>query len=348
MTEGPLLESALPIKILMICGAWPPEPCGVGDNTASLSTALAAENFEIIRFKPKTRLFDFGALLAEIKKLRPDIVHIQYPSEGYERSLIPLLLPIVLRQPCVITIHEYGIYRFRRLRFFPFTFAKALIFTNEFEFKRFKAEIHLTPSNTSIVPIGSAIPIGSGAVRRVPGSVCYFGLIVPGKGIEDFLQLARLLSGHPFSFSFIGAVQYHRKAYAEDIVRELESLGVAVHLQKSAEDVAQLLSASTYAYLPFIDGASEKRSSLLAVLVNGVRVLTPHGPTTSEALRQATLDAQSPEAAASLLIALENAGQTVPSAPGADPHQAIRERFSWSGIVRSHRKIYAALLSAGH
>jgi len=253
-----------------------------------------------------------------------------------------------LKQPCVVTIHEYGLYRFRQLRFFPFIFAKALIFTNEFEFKRFKSEIRLTPSKTSVVPIGSAIPIGSGAVRRMPRSVCYFGLIVPGKGIEHFLQLARLLSGHPFSFSFIGAIQHQRKAYAEDIVRELENLGVAVHLQKSADDVAQVLSASTYAYLPFIDGASEKRSSLLAVLVNGVRVLTPHGATTSEALRQATLDAQTPEAAASCLIALENPGQTVPSVPGSNAHQAIRERFSWSGIAKSHWKVYADLLGAGH
>jgi glycosyltransferase involved in cell wall biosynthesis len=345
LTDTPIINTGLrALKILMVSGAWPPERCGVADYTATLSAALAVENLDVIPFKPKTRLLDFNAVLAQIKQIDPHIVHIQYPSEGYGRSINPLLLPLVSQRPCVVTLHEYGIYRVRQPRFFPFSFATALIFTNEVEFRRFKAEIRLTPSRTCIIPIGSNIPVGPDAVLRVPRSVCYFGLILPGKGIEKYLQLARLLQGHPFSFALIGAFQDRYRTFAQDITRELESLGATVHLQRSPDDVAQLLKATTYAYLPFLDGASEKRGSLLAALVNGVRILTPHGAATSEALRQVTLDAQDPEAAASTLLALESTGQTSYTDIDSDADQAIRQRFNWTNIARSYRQIYDDVL----
>jgi glycosyltransferase involved in cell wall biosynthesis len=335
-----------PLKILMVSGAWPPDPCGVGDNTASLSTALEAENLEIVRFKPTTRLRQFRALLSQIKAAGPDIVHIQYPSEGYGRSLNPLLLPICLPIPCVVTIHEYGMYNVRRPRFLPFSFAKALIFTNEFEFRRFKSEIRIMPSMTSIIPIGSAIPVGADSIARLPASVCYFGLIGPGKNIEKFVQLARILQGHAFSFLLIGAFQSRNKTYAEDVTRELESLGAVVHLQKSSDEVAALLRTAAYAYLPFVDGASEKRSSLLAALVNGVRVITPHSAETSTALRRVTLDAQEPEAAAAILMASEDAALRLHADSDSNADQAVRQRFNWSNIARSYRKIYDDVLAA--
>ncbi len=106
--------------------------CGVGDYTAKLAQALAytadttvavlvdiaasqtdaaAPSLEILPIAHGWTFSDLPAILRTVRKWRPDIIHMQYPGQGYGAHKLPWLLPsilaIVLRKPIVQTWHEY-------------------------------------------------------------------------------------------------------------------------------------------------------------------------------------------------------------------------------------------------
>src|SRR4051812_48654319 len=145
--------------------------------------------------------------LDRVMKSRFDIVHVQYPTAGFGRSLGPQALSLLQR--CVITIHEASQRHFlRRLALLPFTIRPLhLIFTSIYEQEFVTARAPWTAQNTSIIPVGSSIPVGA-PTSRTPIEIVHFGLILPGKGLEDVLQLALLIkrAGLPLTVNIIGRV----------------------------------------------------------------------------------------------------------------------------------------------
>ena len=122
----------------------------------------------------------------------------------------------------------------------------------------------------------------SGPLRERPAArVVYFGQIRPNKGLEQFLELANrsIASKRPFKFKIMGSVPGAHQGYMRSL-RSACSPAVDWALDLSFADVAETLAASFAAYLPFPDGASERRGSLLAALANGLPVLSTFGSAT--------------------------------------------------------------------
>jgi glycosyltransferase involved in cell wall biosynthesis len=325
--------------VVLVSGAWPPTRCGVGDYTERLTESLAAGGIDVIRFGAEIDFgtWNAGRIARRLAAIQPDLVHLQYPTVGYGRSLTPAAIPLLVRGvPHVVTIHEFSSFRYYKLPWFgSFCFADTLIFTTDSEREIFYRRMWLKPARTEIVPIGSNIPVGPN-ISRVPGTVGYFGLLMPVKGIEAFLALAELSKDTDLRFALIGAIPSGFEAYGRRIVEQATSMGIELHLEQTPEQVAERLKSLSYCYLAFPEGVTEKRGSVLAALVNGAMVLTPHGPDTPDWLRSATIDTPSPEAAARYLL-------DRPTPPLHDKFERIRDRIDWRTIAARHVEIYMSV-----
>jgi len=163
--------------------------------------------------------------------------------------------------------------------------------------------------------------------------------------LEDVLQFARTVQAQRLSLTvrIVGSPQAGDGEYLRSIQRLANGLPVIWDLNLPASAVAERLAAATVAYLPFPDGASEKRASLLAAMANGVPVLTTRGATTPDALDGSVRFCSGPSDAINVTKNL----LTTPRQMKELSANAMRyaQRFSWESIAESHIVIYRQLLS---
>jgi glycosyltransferase involved in cell wall biosynthesis len=127
-------------KVVVLCGSFPPMPCGVGDSAYELARELASMGVDIEAvcdvaadsdgpFPVHAEVEHWGfwrmkKLVRTIESLEPDILHIHYPSKAYGSGLGVPYLPMVLRSrrwkfKIVATLHEFRLsHRLRRLASF--------------------------------------------------------------------------------------------------------------------------------------------------------------------------------------------------------------------------------------
>ncbi|MGN6459717.1 MAG: hypothetical protein ACTHLY_00795 [Pseudolabrys sp.] len=334
--------------VLMVSGSWPPEACGVGDYTERLCRELEASGISVNRFSDPglSRPYSPG-VIKSAANADCDLVHIQYPTAGYGRSYTPAALPLALRdKPVVVTLHEYSIFRwYRRAWFAPYARrGAARIFTTDEERRLFERRFPRRAGLDETIEIASNIPVALPRPERDRTRVVSFGLIAPNKGIEDFLTLAEHAHAarSPFSFEVIGAVQERHRAYADAVRQRGSAAGVTFAINIPDDAVAQRLAGAGYAYLPFPDGASGKRGTLAAALINKLVVITRHSAITPPWISAATFHARDAEETFSLLNMLstdENAWDAAVRKGGA-----AETRYRWDGIARRHAALYDLLL----
>lgn len=245
---------------------------------------------------------------AAIEEFQPDLLHLQYQTGMYGMHPAIAILPTWLSRmasaqsrrgfPFVTTFHD--------LRH-PYLFPKAgplracvtrhlarastrSIATNGAD----AALLRRWRANSALIPIGSNIPVAAvreaGAIRAryaVPAGAILlttFGLMNRSKGIETAIEALALLrrEGTEAYLLLIGAgagVNDPTNRMTEDAVdRQCEAMGLTAFVRKTgrlpAAAVAAALAASDVCLLPYHDGASPRRGSLLAALAQGIPVVT--------------------------------------------------------------------------
>jgi glycosyltransferase involved in cell wall biosynthesis len=248
--------------------------------------------------------------------------------------------------PIFITLHEF-IYTHLLRRASCLSFAlrsKAMLFTTEYERRAFSAWFPWTKGKSTIIPIGSNIPLAEEVEDRDPLGVFYFGLIRPDKGLEEFVELAKLArdTNRPYRFEIVGATHPRFDLYYKSLKQSAEGLPITWHLDLPAEQVAMRLASLRFAYMPYPDGASERRASLLAALGNGAVVITTQVLQTTDELSAVVRFASDPSQALSLLDRLaSDAEQTdILSITG----RKYASQFSWRSIAQAHRRLYEQIL----
>ncbi|WP_213217698.1 hypothetical protein [Roseibium polysiphoniae] len=339
------------MKIAMICGSWPPERCGIADYTELLCQHLENQGAQVVRIaQDNWGIKSLPAFRRDLRKVNADVYHVQYPAVGYKRSLLPALTPYLCGgSPCVVTLHEYEIFKaYRRLWFAPYARkASARIFSRQAELAAFAKAFPARIGQDLTLPIGSNIPKADAAPSRYPGSVVFFGLFWPGKGLEEYLSFVQILreSGDTSrQISIVGAPAKGQEQFAEQVRRAAKTHSIKLHENLPASSVAQSLAAHEFAYLPFPEGADERRGTLAAALVNGCRVITPHRDGTPDWLAEATQNAKTPRAAAALLAAAKSAARP-DERPYAGSIQAAAKQYDWSSIAVKHLALYRDALT---
>jgi glycosyltransferase involved in cell wall biosynthesis len=371
------------MRIGMITGEYPPMQGGIGAFTRILAGEMAAQGHELfvlsrkgaqsddprVHLQPSVQQWGLGSLRdarrwAQVTRL--DIMNIQYQTAAYSMSPYIHFLPEAIHPiPVVTTFHD--------LRF-PYLFPKAGALRNWIVKRLANASDDVITTNIedarelhrvcAIIPIGSNIPkiehtdlqTWRSKAGAKPGDflIVFFGLINRSKGLDTLLDSIACLKGIPIRLVIVGggagSSDPTNAATIREIDAQIERLGLAPIIYKTGyideEAVGAYLAAADVVALPFEDGASYRRGSLMAALQQGCAIVT----TTPRVPTPAFIDGENmllvpPRDEALLTTALHHLYQS----PDARTHlrqgaATIAQTFAWSGIAQATLNFYTSVI----
>lgn len=310
-------------------------------------------------------------ILRAIARLRPDVVHLQYPSKGYRLGVAPLLVPLVARlagarAPVVVTLHEFSqAHALRRAgEVFLVGAASELVVPSEEE-RRAVARIYRRRRGVRVIPIGSgaeAAPAGEGAPPPalaglpageglLPGSLFHYGHLHASKGVDRLLEaLPAVARAVPEVRLYLAGHRDVRNPEVERLERLVAELGVGervVWLGFLSDDVLRaVLARMELAVFPFRDGFSTRRSSLLAALGSGTPVVTTQRRPGFPLLAAPPDDARGlADRLIEVLTRLR--GEDGPQLRGrlAELQRGLARFFGFDRVAEAHLALYDELLS---
>ena len=374
------------MKIGIISGEYPPMAGGVGAYTRILARRLAAHGHEVELLCrdgsaqediPLTTVSGWGASqLGAIRRWSNerefDLINLQYQTAAYAMSPWIHFLPSMLDAPFITTFHD--------LRH-PYLFPKAgplrdwivkelargsdgVVVTNPEDETRL-ADIQ----RRALIPIGSNIPrhdkdaekpdlrqrFGMDESSFVLG---HFGFISESKGVDALLDAVAALraSGQDAQLVFVGgrgnSVDGGEDAlWLDKIDRRIVDLGLsnAAHFTDYLPDneVAAFIAAADMMCLPYRDGASYRRGSLMAALNQGAAILTTEPAVAYDAFEHGeNLWLVEPKSADAIAAAIQqlmaNPNQLHRLRAGASD---LRTRFDWDDIARDCADFFRRVVS---
>ena len=299
------------MRILLVAGSYPPEPCGVGDYTEKLANSLAAlkgvhvgvlttsasgrrstntSPVELMEAVQKWNFYELPKLISVIRQWRLDLVHIQYPSQGFFFRRLPSFLPLMCRLmglKVIQTWHEP--HRMRGVLHFLLQAlgASGLIFVRPSyldmlppPFRRLIKRNHqVTIPNASSLPISpldetQRLDLRAQYIGPYKRLVVFFGFVYPSKGIELLFDIAA-----PSSDSVIIAGAVKDDTYMHQLAEVALAKGWRedqLHFTGflSPQDAADLLAVADAVVLPFLNGGGEWNTSIHSALAQGTLVIT--------------------------------------------------------------------------
>ncbi len=281
---------------LIITGSYPPDICGVGYGTSMLMQTPTAQNW-MLYYRQDWRFKTLFCHISAIEATRAKYILMQYPTQGYGWSLVPHLLCIYFswftRKKFGVIVHEQSQQSLKGYLALILILISAnkLIFTNKFERNFAIKRIPLVAHRSAVVKIFSQInaqnPVKVVAERSV--DIVNFGLMFPSKGIEQFIKETSALTSK-YKVVLAGKIPEGFEDYFTKIKALSEDAGIEIRLDLSDDEISALLNDSKIAYLPFPDGASERRGSMLASMLNGAVVVTTYGKYTTSELAESVVD----------------------------------------------------------
>ncbi len=342
-----------------------------------------AARLSVLRVMGNWSFASWPRLASVIDRTRPQLFQIQYQAAAYAMHPDVNLLPgyLRLRFPhlkVITTFHDLrepylfpkaGSLRRGVLRALD-TLSHATVLTNQADLQNLGGPgTQRTPEERRrwLIPIGSnlecAPPAGYDRARwrRQIGAdddtltVSYFGFMNGSKGVEFLVQALGLLAGRGLRCRLLivggetGETDPTNRSYSQQIVRLIKSRRLEDQVYwtgfVSGEQVSAGLLSSDLCALPFRDGASLRRGSLLAALVHGLPIVTTFPqypePLLVDGENVVMVDRDSPAALADALEQLwRNPAARERLVSGA---RALAERFQWTDIAARHHEMYETL-----
>ncbi|MBC7236967.1 MAG: glycosyltransferase family 4 protein, partial [Chloroflexi bacterium] len=238
-------------------------------------------------------------------RFRLDVVNIQYQSAAYGLHPAINLLPHLVREvPMVVTFHDlrppYLFPKAGRLRDRAVLAlaqgARAVIVTNAQDRQRLVGQHGIR--RFEMIPIGSNI--SATLPRRYDRTVwrmrwnlpeealvlCYFGFLNASKGGEDLVYaLRRLVDGGLDAWLLMiggaaGASDPTNRVYLQHVRRAIDTLHLADRVvwtgHLADEEVSACFALADICVLPYRDGLSFRRGSLIAALVHGMPIISTY------------------------------------------------------------------------
>jgi glycosyltransferase involved in cell wall biosynthesis len=299
------------MRILIVTGSFPPMNCGVGDYTCRLAEEMAHDsNHEIIvlttkgdfkgtyKFKvlseiSKWSIWESLRFISILKKFKPDIVHIQFPTQGYKTGFLPFFIPLInsiFRVRTLLTWHEVYSLKFLPLVFFKSIFSHSIIITREkyltyinklFRIFLLKKKFHYIPIASNLSPVNlsenSFKEIKSFYQKKQSRLLVFFGFIYPNKGIEQIFSIADPSKDQIVIAGNLGSnIEYNSYIHKLALSKPWNEK-VLITGNLPAAEISKLLRVADAIILPFkkgITGAGESNGSMHAACASGSFVIT--------------------------------------------------------------------------
>jgi glycosyltransferase involved in cell wall biosynthesis len=298
------------MRILLVTGSFPPMRCGVGDYSFNLASALIADpsvcvgvltstlaegqdligGIEVFPVIKNWSLVEILKVVKIINNWSPDIVHIQYPTQGYGNASLPWVLPLIaffMRKKVVQTWHEGYSRRTAPKLFLISIVPGGLVFVRP----QYEKDLHpqlrwaLWGKKIAFIPNASAIPrvdldekkkdsIKSQYLKKQTRLIVFFGFVYLHKGVELLFEI----SDPALDQIVIAGDVDERGEYCQEILRcastEAWQGKVTIAGFLPSADVAALLAVADAVILPFRAGGGEWNTSIHGAVLNGAFVLT--------------------------------------------------------------------------
>lgn len=283
-------------KYLMITGSYPPDICGVGDYTSCFMNAADKSKWQLY-YSKDWRLSCIIKKIQEINRYNAEAIVMQYPTQGYGWSLLPLLLcwyySFFTNKKFIVVLHEFSQRTLKaKLVTSLFRFANKIIFTTNYEKSYAERCFKFSKKKSSVVKIISNIEaveksdLKQWDEREI--DIAFFGHLAPNKGLEDYFKVVQSIfqKRNTVRIAIIGQIQDDYKNYYNSLLQRYEFTSqCAQFYNKPSAEVSSLLNNTKIVFLPFPDGISERRGSFLAAISNGAIVVSYEGEFTTNDLK---------------------------------------------------------------
>lgn len=358
------------MRVLLVAGTFPPEPCGVGDYIGRLATAIAdlpefsvgvltsgraSQNIPGVELLVPASDWSWGSLqsaLDSVKKWKPDLVHIHYPSQGFYGRTMPSMFPLACRlsgYQVVQTWHEaYGITGAVHC-ITQALGANGLIFVrpNYWELLSSVLRPFARRVPSVIIPSAGALP-KSGLSREhlselkhkyLKGQqrlVVFFGFVYPQKGVEQLFEIA-----DPASDSLVIAGACKDESYLLQLQQTALENGWGDQWRLlgfvDVNAAADLLAAADAVVLPFLQGGGSWNTSIHGARAQGTLVITTSTTQRGDDAEQ-NMHVSAPSDVADMRSALSRlSGRKV---------AGMETATQWMRIARSHVDFYRQVLGS--
>ena len=362
--------------MLIVTGSFPPMRCGVGDYSQNLAEALVlnhevhvgiltsisgtgtgtdkVENLEIFPIMKKWGLAEALKVIKIIRHWSPDIIHIQYPTQGYGNGLLPWVLPMIsllMGKKIVQTWHEGYSRRNAPRLFLQSVVPSRLIFVRP----QYETNLHphlrwaLWKKKPVFISNASAIPrvklseqmkdvIKNQYLKSQKRLIVFFGFVYPHKGVELLFEIADFTLDQ---IVIAGEVDENGEYFHEIKKRASteEWLGkVTITGFLPVADVAELLAVADAVILPFRTGGGEWNTSIHGAVLNGAFVITTSLTQRGYDIKRNVFFAK--------VDSLQEMGLALGSYAGRRrEYDADIDVDEWTKIANHHRLLYENLLS---
>jgi glycosyltransferase involved in cell wall biosynthesis len=310
---------------------------------------------------------------AQAQKL--DVVNIQYQAAAFNMAAFVHILPLRLDSAHVVTtFHDLLVpYLFPKagpLRYQAvLTLARSsdgVIVTNRGDERRLGSE--KVVASLRHIPIGSNIrpelapdynrSVWRAALGFQPDDtvIGYFGFLNASKGIDTLLQALRITRNNNLPAKLLviggrtGTSDPANIVYAREVDAMVEDLNLHEHIRWTgfvdSAAVSGHLAACDILALPFRDGVSFRRGSLMAALAHGCAIITTHPQVDMpELVEDVHVRLIPPDSPTALAIAIEDLADNpeLREEMGRNA-RALSARFTWETIAAQTAAYYAEIL----
>lgn len=367
--------------------------CGVGDYTYQLAQHLALdaqvhlyfdkehgpasppfEKLSTMFLHPRDgfSMLSLPALKKELVAGAYDIVHIQYPSKGFGKSLLPGYLPEHLagmnsRSRIAVTLHEWSTsHPLRRVVMDQMIPSADLFFvTNEAEMNALSRK---TKQKTIVaIPVGNVLdsqreladiwnaadgkpligqPPVEGMATREPWSIFHYGLPAKGKGFGKLLEAMYVMrEAGKQPILYLGGEFAEGSKLREHVLELITRFNLSeavVRVGHIPQDkLASFAQRCCVGVFPFAEGFSSKRSSVASISHLELPIVVGHGST--EEHPYFAPDGNTPTSLAVLLIDLLSGRLEQDWETTINTQREFSRRFSFNNVAASHLDMYRKL-----
>jgi glycosyltransferase involved in cell wall biosynthesis len=367
------------VRVLLISGSLPPMKCGIGDYTEKLAEALSARpdvtaavltdvaassappgrHFEILPVAHGWKFSDAPAILRAAREWKPDIAHMQFPTQGYGRSKLPWLLPAILAASglrVVQTWHEYvqqdSLPAFKHsVLNLPNALAGgglAVVRPNYLDRMAPWYRALVAGKRFRYIPNAPSIPVTewSEDERRAKRAelaprgetiVAYFGFAYPAKGVEQLFEIADPARHRLVLICDLDRSDAYQRSILERVAAPDWAGRVLVTGFRSADEASRILAAADAAVFPFREGGGDWNTTLQGAAAQGTFVLTTSRERHGDDAPANTYFARVDDVREMRRALIEHAGRRAPRDANSAPP-------SWDDIARAHLELYAEVL----